>query len=121
MTQCMLNDLNRAFATDNPPVLAVAISNDGHVFLAAEIYESYAPKMPAGLRNSNYLYSGVFELIDEGGYCTLRPINLYHSSLDTFYHLKHMAQKLNLHFATSKEMLDDLLKNISADGKDDTA
>lgn len=95
MTRELYENLGKAFTTDCPPITVVGVDNDERVFVVAQIYESYYPKMPKGARNSGYQYSGIFEMIDKGDYCVLRDVKLFRWKYAAEIAFRTMAREQN--------------------------
>ena len=121
MTRELYENLSRAFTTDCPPTTMVGVDNDERVFVVAQIYESYYPKMPKGERNSGYQYSGIFEMIDEGKYCTLRDVKLFRYVPNAEIAFKKMAREQNWQYADNSAELKKILQSISVDREAATA
>ena len=121
MTRELYENLCRVFTTDCPPTTMVGVDSDERVFVVAQIYEHYYPQMPKGERNSGYQYSGVFEMIDEGKYCTLRDVKLFRWKYNAESAFRTMAREQNWRYADNPAELKKLLQSISVDREAATA
>ena len=114
MTKELFNAVSRAFKTDYPPIHAVAIDDNERVYVVADMFESYRPAMPEGMRNHGFLGTGIFELRDTGkGYCDMPDIKFFRHALRAHIEFSHFAKGMKT--AENERTLKELLKNVHVD------
>ena len=115
MTKELYQTLSRVFKADETPTERVGITADERVYILAEIYESYRPRMPAGARNSGYIGTGVFELIDKGDYCGLRQVFLSRAIFPARITFSDMAHAEKWRVAHNEARLKEIMATITVD------
>lgn len=115
MTKELYQTLSRIFKIDETPTERVGVTADERVYILAQIYERYYPKMPEGARNSGYIGTGVFEVVDKGTHCGLRQVFLSRAIFPARITFSDMAHAEKWRVAYNEAQLKEILATFDTE------